>query len=288
VSRTTLNDWVHALGAPAKTPAAVSAELAPPGWGGVLGVDGKAIWVRGAERCLLVAVDQATQDIVHALVCAAENETGAEQLIRETVTHAGYPLKALVTDAAPPLMAAHANYFARLPLQLCRIHASRRLDYDIPKANGTAEAPLRAELKTRVRSVLFASDPLDAHHRLDALLADRARYHGLGRYDAITSLEHNFELYMTHHRIAGMPADANITENVIKQLGKKLRLIEGFSTIESAEAFSRLLTGCYRFKRFTDSCHRDDNGKSPLQLAGINPIPNDWLKYLIQTPRQQH
>jgi hypothetical protein len=185
-------------------------------------------------------------------------------------------------------MAAHANYFARVPLQLCRSHASRRLDWDIPKAKGTAQASVRAELKARVRSVLFASDPLDARRRLDALVTSRDRYDGLGRYDPITSLENHFELYITHHRIAGMPADANITENVIKQLGKKLRLIEGFSTIESAEAFSRLLIGCYRFKRFTDSCRRDDNGKSPLELAGVNPVPNDWLKFLIQAPRQQH
>lgn len=54
----------------------------------------------------------------------------------------------------------------------------------------------------------------------------------------------------------GMPADANVTENVIKQLGKKLRLIEGIASLESAERFSRLLVGCYRFKRFTDSCRR--------------------------------
>jgi hypothetical protein len=71
-----------------------------------------------------------------------------------------------------------------------------------------------------------------------------------------------------------MPADANITENVIKQLGKKVRLMEGFASLESAERFSRLLVGCYVFKRFTDSCRAKDNGKSPLQLAGIDTVRN--------------
>lgn len=62
-----------------------------------------------------------------------------------------------------------------------------------------------------------------------------------------------------------MPANANVTENVVKQLGKKLRLMEGFGSLESAEHFSRLLVGRYRFKRFTDSCRRrEGNGKSPL------------------------
>ncbi len=84
-----------------------------------------------------------------------------------------------------------------------------------------------------------------------------------------------------------MPADTNVTENVIKQLSKKIRLIEGFATMASAETFSRLLIGCYRFKRFTDSCQRDGNGRSPLELAGVSPLPSDWLRYLLTSVWEQ-
>lgn len=288
VSRITLNEWVAEAGGAAKTPLEVSAELAPPGWGGHLGVDGKAIFVGGEEHCLLVGVDQTTQDVVHALVLESEGEEGFERLVREAVVEAGYPLKGLVSDAALPFVAAWENYFARLPLQLCRVHFSRRLDQDIPKAKRSPDAALRAEFKNRIRAVLFARTYSEAAQRCTALLDDRDRYAGLSRYDTLTSLHTNFGLYMTHHRVDGLPADANITENVIKQLGKKPRLMEGFSTLESAERYSRLLVGCYRFKRFTDSCRPDDNGHSPLELAGIHPLPNDWLRYLITPPRQQH
>ncbi len=58
-------------------------------------------------------------------------------------------------------------------------------------------------------------------------------------------------------------------------------MIEGFATMESAERFSRLLVGCYRFKRFTDSCRRGDNGRSPLELAGVHLGGRDWLSYLL-------
>ena len=44
--------------------------------------------------------------------------------------------------------------------------------------------------------------------------------------------------------------------------------MEGFKSIESAERYARLLVGCYRFKRFTDS-HNGNNGKAPLELAGV-------------------
>ncbi len=49
----------------------------------------------------------------------------------------------------------------------------------------------------------------------------------------------------------------------------------------SAETFSRLLVGCYRFKRITDSCQRNGNGRSPLELAGVERLPEDWLRYLL-------
>lgn len=287
VSRMTLNRWVREVGDAAKTPLEVSAELDPRGWSGVLGVDGKALWVAGEERCLLIGVDQATHDVVHALVVDGEDGESFERLVRETVTQTGYPLKGLVIDGSPPFLAIHAEYFARLPLQVCRVHASRRLDHNIAKANRSPDAALRAELKDRVRSVLFAATEGHAARHLDALLVDRDRYVGLGRRDTLASLQRLFDLYMTHHRVAGMPADTNITENVIKQLAKKLRLIEGFATMASAESFSRLLVGCYRFKRFTDSCRRGDNGRSPLELAGVTDLPRDWLRYLLTAPREQ-
>jgi hypothetical protein len=76
---------------------------------------------------------------------------------------------------------------------------------------------------------------------------------------------------MAHHRHPQLPADNNVAENVIKQLGKKLRLMEGFSSFASAERCTRLLVGCYRFKRFTDSRRNGGNGHSPLELAGAQP-----------------
>jgi hypothetical protein len=82
----------------------------------------------------------------------------------------------------------------------------------------------------------------------------------------LRGLERNIDLYTAHHLVSGMAADNNVTENVIKQLGKKLRLMEGSESLESAERYLRLLVGSYRFKRFTDSCR--GNGKSPLELAG--------------------
>ena len=64
--------------------------------------------------------------------------------------------------------------------------------------------------------------------------------------------------------------------DVIKQLNKKLRLMEGFASLANAERCVRLLVGCYRFKRFTDSCR--GNGKAPLEHAGVDLAGGEWSR----------
>lgn len=74
--------------------------------GAVLGIDGKAIYVRGAKHCLLIGVDHPTQDIVHALVLSAETAEGFARLERKGAAQpligsrrrAGGVLEALLAD----------------------------------------------------------------------------------------------------------------------------------------------------------------------------------------------
>ena len=78
------------------------------------------------------------------------------------------------------------------------------------------------------------------------LSAERARFAGIGRHNALAALENKFGLYMARHRHRQLPADNNVAYNVTKQLGTKLHLMEGFISLESAERFCRLLIACYR------------------------------------------
>lgn len=291
-SAATLNRWVATVAEAAKTPLQVSAELAPPNWGGFLVVDGKAIKVAGADHVLLLGVDSPSQDVVHALVVASEKGDEMAQLVHEAVTEAGYPLKGLVTDLAPGFRRAAADYFGNLPHQACRVHADRRLDQYIRKAKrDRPAATVAAELKHRIRAVLYAPTLEQATQQLNQLTQDRDHYTHIGRrlhqtsrpYDPIAALEHNFHLYTAHHHTPGLPPDNNVVENVIKQLGKKPRLMEGFATTQTAERYARLLIGAYRFKPFTDS-NNGHNGHTPLQLAGAQPATNNWIQYLLNHP----
>jgi len=281
VSRFALNTWVDEVGARAKTTLELSAELTPS-WGGFLGVDGKAITVAGEECCLLVGVDYETQDIVHSLVCEKEAGEYFAKLVIEAKLDAGYPLEGLFTDYGKGFVNAHACNFPVIPWQLCRVHLGRQLETSIPTLKHTQRAPEQAELKARIRAVLYA-DTYDEACRLWYKLSDeRKRFAACHRAgsDSLRHLQTYFGLYTMHHSVPGLPPDTNVVENVIKQLGKKLRLMEGFATLESADHFCRLLVACYRFKRFTDS-RNGNNGRAPLEAAGVDLKGRDWLTSLL-------
>jgi hypothetical protein len=133
IAKSTLNSWVAAAGERAKTPLEVSAELRPS-WGGVLGVDGKVLWIAARKWFVLVSVDVLTRDVVHALVLPWETREGFVKLISETITAASYPLRGIVSDLRRGFDTAYRDHFSRVPYQACRIHFDRRLDWDVPRA----------------------------------------------------------------------------------------------------------------------------------------------------------
>lgn len=135
VGRVTINNWVHDVGDRAKTPLETSIELRPR-WGGFLGIDGKAIYVKGTKHCLLIGVDHPTQHLVHALVLEAETAEGFARLETEARLDAGYPLRGVVSDFAPGFVQTHRDHFGAVPFQSCRVHFDRRLDAISPNPSG--------------------------------------------------------------------------------------------------------------------------------------------------------
>lgn len=280
ISATTINSWLLELAHMAMSTLEVSTRLSP-NWGGFLGADGKSIWVAGKEHCLFLGVDHPTQDLVHALVLEAETSAGYVRLITELIRDADYPIKGVTSDFGPGFLKSHQDYFGDLPFQACRIHFERRLEKHIPKAKGTPDADVREELRSRLRDVVFAENEQRARTLFDEIVHERSKYGRYGSSGPTRHLQMYFEAYVAHFRVPGLPADNNVTENVIKQLSKKLRLMEGFQSLESAEAFIRLATACYRFKRFTGSKNRASNGRSPLEIAGVDLRGTDWLTFIL-------
>lgn len=135
-------------------------------------------------------------------------------------------------------------------------------------------------LRRRARIWLFSSsaEEEDRWARFQRTSAS-ARY--LEERSLAPSLRVHRRLLMTHLDHPDVPRTNNRIENLIKQLNRRLKTIEGFGTPRAARGYLYLWSIYHRFKPYTDCRppHRHKNGKAPLECAGVDLTGKDWFEF---------
>jgi transposase-like protein len=274
---------VEKLGKGCKDAVQVARELHPR-WSGILGLDGKTIWVLGVKKVLANAVDLGTQDPVDSALVMSEDYPSLCTFLKEVREEIGYEPKMLVIDDDKAWRAACETVFPGVPIQLCVVHFERVVDRILPKRKRTPE---QEELKEVVRSVLYSTSEGTAEQAMGEVLEARRNKRFTGRKSThiIVSLIRNFRLLTAHFRVGSTFRDNNITENVNGNIQMKLYLIRGFKKEESARNTLKLIVMHYRFNPFSSCKDKERNGKSPLNLAGVDTSRLDWVTYSQKDPR---
>lgn len=74
-------------------------------------------------------------------------------------------------------------------------------------------------------------------------------------------------------------------ENYIKQYERRLKTIEGFGEdMKVIEGYMNLMGICCCFKKYTDCRKRNryKNGKTPLEVAGVDISGLNWVRYALK------
>ena len=133
--------------------------------------------------------------------------------------------------------------------------------------------------------MLYAKDIDMARKYFSAISIDPG-FKQAGFDELIRKISDNFDDLTRHHSYPGMPRTSNIGEGLISRLDSKINQADGYKCHDTAWATLKMLIMRYRFKSFTD-CRRKNkhkNGKSPLDLAGIDVSKTNWVKF-SQKPR---
>lgn len=270
------------LGANCKTPLEISLALQPR-WSGYLLVDTDALSIAGVQWHLLLGVDAGTQDVMHAVLAHREDEAAFRDLLQPfqplQERRLAYPLHGLTSDMDPALRQVLSADWPTLPHQYCTIHFLRWMELNMKfRLHGIAKKT-RETMLDQLRSLLYAPTLARAQEVYQRLLADQVRWKRAGLASVLANLQEHFDNLTLHHPYPGMPQDTNIAEGIIRQLDRKLTDLNGFQTPETAWHSLKMQIMRYRFKRFTDSRYTDHNGKSPLELAGVDTKGIDWVTF---------
>lgn len=273
---------INKLGEGCKDSVQIADELQPK-WFGFLGCDGKVIKIHGEEWVLLTAVDLGTQDIVESTLAKGEDYISIDLFLRRVRDSIGYVPKEGVVDVDRAWMEAWKDVFPDVPLQLCVVHFERIVDREMPRRKRTQK---QEHLKDMVRQVIYANDEASARQVLNEILELKRKRYFTGKKSLyiICSLNRNFEMLTTHFRVPGSFRDNNITESVNGKIQMRLYLIRGYKKVKSARNSLKLIALHYRFNPFSSCKNKEHNGRSPLNLAGVNTSKLDWITYSQKEP----
>jgi len=269
------------LGFNCKSPMETSIELKPR-WSGYLVVDGDSMVIGDHRESLLLGVDVESQDIPHAIL--AENEDGLNWTRFLLVANhpVCYPFKGIISDGDPAIQESIKTVFPDLPYQYCSRHFEkelyRYLRYQFTQKRGywrEGERFLEAS-----KNMLYAQDFGTAQRYFRSIVSD-VGFKNAGLDELIHKIRVNFKDLTRHHFYPGMPRTTNIAEGVISRLDSKINQADGYQNHNTAWATLKMLIMRYRFKVFTDcrNGNKHKNGKSPLEVAGINVSAYNWITF---------
>jgi len=130
-----------------------------------------------------------------------------------------------------------------------------------------------------IKQIVLADNFHDAEELLRRLLAVKEQFTVSYQTRMIRSGEQHFHQFTVYHFLSFVPQDNNITENIIKQLNKKLKTAESFKSAKSAINYFKLWFTFYKFKKFRAIQQSYRNGKSALELALVSLPDKHWLDY---------
>jgi hypothetical protein len=281
VDQSTVVQWTSQVGARCPELPVTNQRL-QPNWRGMLGIDGKFIHVAGRWMCCLLAVDIPTVDIVQCEVVPAEDEAGGRRFLTH-VHQQMEPRRGIVSDFGKGRVWIKlvAEVFPDVPHQACLVHFDRYVDQTLPKSKRSPQYEANQILRRLIHDLLLATNFNDAEEIFTRLIQGQHYFPHPAQQTVLKSLRKHFDLLTAHFHHPDLETTNNATENVIKQLDRKLFLLSDFASAQAAMNFIKLWVMWYRFKPLASSQYSWSNGLSPLQLAGVETEDMDWLDFAL-------
>lgn len=273
-----LFEIINTLGANCKSTIEVAKGL-KPSWSGYLFIDEKRIWIKGVKWFLLIAVDLKSQDIVHWDLVPTEDEVSVAWFLVIIKMVIGYPFKGLISDLLPEFYGTSRWLLAGIPHQFCTYHAYKATERYL-KYHYTGGDKLWAERFLLITGIICWCQTVETALRaLEYLERHQDELRKAKLIKRMNILRLRFPYLIKRFKDRNLRPDNNIIENVIKQLNQKFKKVAGFESYQTAYNSISLLVMRYRFHEFKCSRIPGNNGRSPLELAGVDTSQINWVRF---------
>jgi len=298
-SKTTIMNTIHDICS--QLPDSVKVALClKPKWSGILVIDGKSIKAYDPSRAhmvkrlskrerkrlhrfiWIVGVDTSGGDIPNNSIADEETKIDIMMYFKD-LKAMNYPLVAVVSDGVPWYGQAARKVFGdHIVIQRCTRHFLKRCRDEMSK-NESKKQELRTTMLIFIIKRIIEAGTLDeARQWLRRLKLNKRALVRTKIQKWIVKRFKEEAVYLTahlHYPELNIPHTNNDAENMIGQAEKRLSTISRFNHWTNARDYLNAWTLWRRFTPYTD-CRgerKHRNGKTPLQLSGVDTDEIDWL-----------
>ena len=266
--------------------------LGPVRFSGTVCIDEKFVKIADFKKTkkrpfayLYLAVDPATNDLLHIEVFASRDKESAEAFLMQLKVKGIYP-QTIMTDLTENYdQPARRVYGRSVTMARCFFHFKQNIFKHMHDQFGKKDVPQIAEdLKEAIFDVVDAKSKKTIKKRFDALIRAKDQY--LQQEPKLESMFKCLESYYPHlMRVIEnkrVPIRTNNpVELVIRHFNQRYKAMSGFKSLETARRHARLFQIVYRFTPLSnDIDDRSRRGLAPLELAGYQIRHMPIFQYL--------
>ncbi len=217
---------------------------------GIIQIDGKEIKIGGKKKTILVSIDAKTKQPLSYRISDGENKLTTESFLKSLKLKYPHEVRGIISDfgRGKCFLSVIHKVFPQAPHQVCLVHFMRYVWLFIPRTKRSKFYLRNRLLKSMIKNVINASTREESIYWLNKINHFkpffRASYHN--RF--IRSINKNYENLTRYFDYDFLNTNTNIVENMIRQLNRKLKNLDGFKSEKNLADFMNIWFNGYHEK----------------------------------------
>ena len=217
---------------------------------GLIQIDGKEIKVKGIKKSILVAIDAKTKQPLLYKISNGENKESAKIFLN--LLRAKYPIEIIgvISDfgRGKCFIGVVKEVFPNIPHQVCLVHFMRYVWMFIPRTKRSKFYIRNRILKSLIRNVISAPTREESLYWLSVLNHFKPYFRASYHKRFIRSVNTNYEYLTRFYEHDYLVTNTNLIENMIRQLNRKLKNLDGFKSEKNLAHFMKIWFSGYHEK----------------------------------------
>lgn len=237
LSKTTVLNWLSQLSETIQ-PVNINASKCS----GIVQIDGKEIKLNGKKKTIFLSIDAKTKQPLLYKICDGEDKLSAEDFLMDLKRKYPNKIEGIISDfgRGKCFLSVVGKVFPKVPHQVCLVHFMRYVWLFIPRTKNSKYYFRNRLLKSIIKNVINSATKDESIYWLNKLNHFKPFFKASYHKRFIRSVNKNYENLTKYYEYDFLNTNTNIIENMIRQLNRKLKNLDGFKSEKNLATFMKI------------------------------------------------